>query len=111
MNKFLREGKKIFLSEQNSLLSAAGVIIAMTITSQILGLVGKRTLLHFFPPTQLSLSFAAFRLPDLLFEVLIFGMFASAFIPVFTKPIRKIEKDAWEIPARVVNIGLVDFGI
>src|SRR5260221_2617828 len=111
MNKLFSEGKKVFLSEQHSLLSAAGVIMAMTITSQILGLVGKRILLHFFPPTQLSLFFAAFRLPDLVFEVLIFGMFASAFIPVFTKAIRKSERDAWEIAGRVVNIGLVGCGI
>src|SRR5581483_5275782 len=98
-------------SEQTSILSAASVIMIMTIASQILGLVRQRVLLIFFTPSQTALFFAAFRLPDLLFEVLIYGMFASAFIPVFTKLLKENEKKAWEVAAKIINISLLIFAI
>lgn len=109
MNEILRKGKKIFFSEQNTILSAAAIIAAMTIASQILGLVRQRIVLHFFLPDQASLFFAALRLPELLFEVLVYGMFSSAFIPVFTKAFKKDEKEAWETAGKVVTIGLLIF--
>lgn len=81
----------------------------MVVASRVLGLVRQRTLAHFFTPSDLSLFFAAFRLPDLIFEVLVFGTFASAFIPVFTKAFKKGEKEAWQIAGTVTNIGLLVF--
>lgn len=53
--------------------------------------------------------FAAFRLPDLIFEVLVFGTFSAAFIPVFTGLIKKDRREAWRVAATVVNIGLLLF--
>jgi len=81
----------------------------MIVASRILGLVRQRVLAHFFTPNELSLFFASFRLPDLVFEVLVFGTFSSAFIPVFTKSLKKGDEYAWEIASSVVNIGLVIF--
>ncbi len=109
MNEIFRKGKKIFFSEQNTILSAAAIIAGMTIASQVLGLVRQRIVLHFFLPDQASLFFAALRLPELLFEVLVYGMFSSAFIPVFTKAFKKNEKEAWDTAGRVVTIGLLLF--
>lgn len=111
MNQLISRGKKIFLSEQTSILSAATVIIVMTIVSLILGLFRQRVILNFFDPSQAALFFAAFRLPDLVFEVLIYGMFSSAFVPIFTKLLIKKENgEAWETASRTVNICLVIFG-
>lgn len=109
MNEILNRGKKIFLSEQNTILSAAAIIAVMTIASQILGLIRQRIVLHFFVPDQATLFFAALRLPELLFEVLVYGMFSSAFIPVFTKAFKKDEREAWQTAGRVVTIGLLVF--
>jgi len=81
----------------------------MIVVSRILGLVRQRVLAHFFSVNELSLFFAAFRLPDAIFEVLVFGTFSSAFIPVFAKLVRKNKQDAWDLAARVVNIGVVIF--
>lgn len=52
---------------------------------------------------------AAFRLPDLVFEIFAFGAFSAAFIPVFSKYLRRNERQAWDTAARVINIGLVIF--
>jgi len=109
MREIINRGKKIFLSPQSSVLSAATIIMLMVVASRILGLVRQRALAHFFAPDELSLFFAAFRLPDLVFEVLVFGTFSSAFIPVFTKTLKKGERDAWEIAGTITNIGVLIF--
>lgn len=109
LKKIFERGKKMVLEPQGSVLSAATIIMVMIIASRVLGLVRQRTLAHFFTPDDLSLFFAAFRLPDLIFEVLVFGTFASAFIPVFSKSIKKGNGHAWEIAASVLNIGLLLF--
>jgi putative peptidoglycan lipid II flippase len=109
LDKLLANGKKIFYSSQDTVLSAASVIMMMVMASRVLGLVRQRILANFFPPAQLSLFFAAFRLPDLIFEVLVFGTFSSAFIPVFARALKKGKKEAWDIAGRVLNIGLILF--
>lgn len=109
VDKFFSKSKKFFNGQQTSVLSAATVIMLMVIASRVLGLVRQRTLAHFFAPDELSLFFAAFRLPDLVFEVLVFGTFSSAFIPVFTKTLNKSEKEAWGIASTIVNIAVLVF--
>ena len=109
VNKLLSKGRKFFLDPQESVLSAATLIMFMVVASRVLGLVRQRVLAHFFVPDELSLFFAAFRLPDLVFEVLVFGTFASAFIPVFTRSLKEGNDKAWETAGIVVNIGLIIF--
>lgn len=109
--KIFEKGKKIILEPQGSVLSAATIIMFMIIVSRVLGLVRQRTLAHFFTPDELSLFFAAFRLPDLIFEVLVFGTFSSAFIPVFSKSLKKGNGHAWETASSVLNIGMIIFAV
>jgi putative peptidoglycan lipid II flippase len=109
--KIYERGKRIVLEPQGSVLSAATLIMFMIVISRVLGLVRQRTLAHYFTPDDLSLFFAAFRLPDLIFEVLVFGTFSSAFIPVFSKALKKGNGKAWEIASSVLNIGMILFVI
>ncbi len=107
---FLKKSKELLTRPQESVLSAASIIMLMVVVSRLLGLVRQRVLAHFFSPSELSLFFAAFRLPDLVFEVLVFGTFASAFIPVFTHTLKVGGKDkAWRTAGIVANIGLLIF--
>ena len=109
VNKIISKGRKLFTKPQGTVLSAATIIMFMVVASRILGLVRQRTLAHFFTPDELSLFFAAFRLPDLVFEVLVFGTFSSAFIPVFIRALKRGRKEAWETAYSVTNIGLIVF--
>lgn len=109
MENLVARGKKIINSQQNTVLSAATLIMAMIAISMVLGLVRQRVLASYFDPGSLSLFFAAFRLPDAIFQVLVFGTFSSAFIPVFTKTLREGEAKAWELAGKVVSIGLAIF--
>lgn len=90
-------------------MSAASLIMVMIVASRILGLVRQRVLANFFDPSELSLFFAAFRLPDTIFEVLVFGTFASAFIPVFAKNLKSGKKQAWELGGLIINWGALIF--
>lgn len=109
VQKLIERVKKLFSSQQSSVYSAATIIMIMIVASQVLGLVRQRVLTNFFDADSLSLFFAAFRLPDTLFQVLVFGTFSSAFIPVFTRALRKGRKEAWNIAGYVTNIGLIIF--
>lgn len=109
MNKIFLKGKNLLIGQQEGVMSAATVIMLMFVLSRVLGLIRQRILAGFFDPNELSIFFAAFRLPDLVFEVLVFGTFSSAFIPVFAKAVKRSEAEAWDIASRVVNIGLILF--
>jgi len=103
--------RQLLNSQQTTVLSAASLIMVMIIASRVLGLIRQRILAYYFVPGDLSLFFAAFRLPDTIFEVLVFGTFSSAFIPIFSKALKTGNKRAWEIAGRVVTIGLLAFAI
>ena len=109
MEDLIARGKRIINSQQNSVLSAASLIMVMIVVSMVLGLVRQRVLASYFDPDSLSLFFAAFRLPDAIFQVLVFGTFSSAFIPVFTRTLREGEGKAWLLAGKIVSIGLAIF--
>jgi len=97
-------------SRQVDVLSAAIVLAASVLVSMILGLVRDRTLAQFFSGDQVSLYFAAFRLPDSLFQVLVLGSLSSAFIPTFISYIsRHQEKEAWRVTSIMINFSLLAF--
>ena len=109
MEDLIARGKRIINSQQNSVLSAASLIMLMIGVSMVLGLISQRVLASYFPPDSLSLFFAAFRLPDAIFQVLVFGTFSSAFIPVFTRTLREGKAKAWLLAGKVASIGLAIF--
>lgn len=112
MLSILKNGTGIFKKKQQDILSAAFVIGAAVAISRILGLIRYRLLAaHFGDEIHLLDSYiAASILPDAIFEVLIFGTIALAFIPIFSKYLshKKLEK-AWELSSRMVSIGLLVF--
>ncbi|MBI4035586.1 murein biosynthesis integral membrane protein MurJ [Candidatus Daviesbacteria bacterium] len=94
-------------SRQTSILSAAGVIMATLMLSKILGLVRDRLLAHVFTPDKIDIFWAAFRLPDLIFQIIILGALSVAFIPVFTEHLEnKGKEDAFEMARAVLNVFL-----
>lgn len=100
----------LLYSRQTSILSGALIIMTTVILSKILGLVRDRLLAHLFPPDITEIFFAAFRLPDLIFQLLILGALSVAFIPVFTENLEEKGKDeAFEMAASVLNVALLIF--
>lgn len=78
--------------------------------SKILGLVRDRLLAHMFSPDQIDIFWAAFRLPDLIFQIVILGALSVAFIPVFTEHLENNGKeDAFEMARAVLNVFMAIF--
>lgn len=106
---------KNFLSilsvRQNSILSGAAVLMVTVAASKVLGLVRDRLLANTFTPDQTAVFFAAFRLPDLMFQLLIFGAVSVAFIPVFTDILQKGEREAFDFAADILNVVLITFAV
>jgi len=102
----------IFTKKQQSVRSASLILVSMVFTSRVLGLVRDRLLNARFAPDQLGVYFAAFRLPNLLFELLVMGALTSAFIPIFTKYItRKDEDEGLGMAAALINLSILTLTI
>jgi len=86
--------------------SAALIISGSYLASRVLGLLRDRLLVaHFGIGPQLSAYNAAFRLPDLLFTLLVSGAFAVSFIPVLTDHLARDQQDtAWRVTASLLNL-------
>ncbi len=90
-------------------ITGGAIIIAFfSFLSRLLGLMRDRMLFSNFGASDvLDTYYAAFRLPDLIFNTLVLGALSSAFIPVFLEYWNKDKKEAWKIANSVLNIILV----
>lgn len=100
MENFFRQTKKIVFLKQKNIFSSAFILGLMIIISRLFGFLRYRALTSFFSKEELDIFFASFRLPDLIFEILISGALASAFIPIFIK----YEKNQEELEQNISSI-------
>lgn len=71
---------------RTTLVRSAGIVAVAFVLSRVLGLVREVVLSRLFGTTaEASAYAAAFRIPDLLFLVIMAGSFGAAFIPVFAE--------------------------
>ncbi len=89
--------------ETRSVVKAAGLIGLGTFFSRILGLIRDMVLAGLFGATPAADAFfVAYRVPNLLRELLAEGSMSSAFIPVFTEyQTLKSKRDTWELASAV----------
>lgn len=109
--------KKLFSGQINSITIAALLVALSSGVSRFLGIFRDRILAgEFGAGDTLDVYYAAFRIPDLIFNLLVLGALSAGFIPVFThllkNPIIKIRdvfsreknKEAWELTNNILNI-------
>ena len=102
--------KRIFnqFSKENSLRGASVILIVTLTISNLLGLVRDRILTHNIATSNLDVYYAAFRIPDLIFNFLILGAISSAFIPIFSDYLATDQQDeGYRITSILINISLV----
>jgi len=100
----------LLYSRQTSILSGAAIIMTTLMLSKALGLIRDRLLAHVFSPDKIDIFWAAFRLPDLIFQIVILGALSVAFIPVFTEHFEtKGKEDAFEMARAILNMFLAIF--
>ena len=93
--------------------SAAFLIAVAGVASRILGFFRDRILAsQFGAGDTLDVYYAAFRIPDMLYGLLVAGALSAAFIPVFTELIaKKDEARAWRLADGVLHLLTASLGI
>jgi len=110
VKNLFQRSSRIFTQRQKTIFSAALIIMVMIAASRFLGLIRNRVLADFFSVDQLAIYFAAFRIPEVIFEILVFGTFSSAFIPTFTSFLsQKKKEEAWYTAAVSLNFAFLIF--
>lgn len=113
VQNFLKKSFNILLARQTNILSAAFIIMATVILSQILGLLRTRLLFSIFGPSNtLGIYNYASILPDTIFQLTIAAALASAFIPVFSEYLAKgQENQAHKMASTLLATGLTVFTV
>lgn len=92
-----------------ALLRSAAIVSLAFVASRLLGLVREGIIAYQFGTSgETSAYNAAFKIPDLLFLVVMAGSFGAAFIPVFAGFLQRGEDDrAWALASTVLNLAAV----
>ncbi len=92
--------------ERPSLATAAVIVAAGFLGSRLLGVLRSVAIADAFGTSpELSAYFVAFRLPDLIFQLLAGATLGSAFIPTFARLFTKqSEEAAWRLASSVLNL-------
>ena len=108
MIKRLTNSKLLSGRPTESITAAAFIIAVSGFASRFLGLLRDRILAsQFGAGDTLDAYYAAFRIPDLLYNLLILGALSAAFIPVFTGLISKNkEEEGWELTSGILNLNV-----
>lgn len=85
MERLIKTTSDFIFSKQKSIFSSALLLSFMIILTSLSGFVRYRTLAGYFHKEQLDIFFASFRIPDLIFEILITGALTTTFIPIYLR--------------------------
>ncbi len=85
--------------------TAAAIVSAGFLASRLLGLLRSAAIADAFGGPELSAYWVAFRLPDLIFQLLAGATLGSAFIPTFARLFtQQSEEAAWKLASSVLNL-------
>ena len=96
-------------SHKQGFLKATSIMAALSLVASGLGFVKNITLTSIFGMgAELDSFYAAFRIPDFLYMILVGGALSSAFIPVFSVYIATKEEDkGYRMASTILNLVLV----
>jgi putative peptidoglycan lipid II flippase len=88
---------------------AAGLVMILYVASRALGLAREMVVSgQFGTGSDLDAYLAAFRLPDLIFQIVAGGALGSAFIPTFAAYLAQDDRQgAWRLASAVANLVLI----
>ncbi len=98
-----------FLDKTTKSVTHGAILIAFSsFASKILGLIRDGLFAgNFGTSPQASIYFAAFKLPDFIFNFLVAGGLSVVFLPVFSEYMQKSEEEAWRMANAILNAFLV----
>lgn len=114
---------KNILKRRTKNIGAAAILVGVfSMISRLLGILRDRILAGEFGAGEvLDAYYTAFRIPDLLYNLLILGALSAGFIPVFSALIKKMKKadddsypyqeeenkEAWDLVSNILNILII----
>lgn len=110
VNLLISKSKEFLNRKSSSILSAAVIIAISYLGSALLGLVRNHLLAaRFFGGLEgdLDVYFAAFVVPDTIFQLLVVGAVSAAFIPVYQEYLGKSKEEA----TRMANAALTTISL
>lgn len=89
--------KRLF-GASTSITSAAIILALSGLLSRLLGVYRDRLLATTFGASStLDAYYAAFRIPDFVFNIIVLGALSAGFIPVFTEYLSSSKERAWKL--------------
>ena len=114
---------KNILKRRTKNIGAAAILVGVfSMISRLLGILRDRILAGEFGAGEvLDAYYTAFRIPDLLYNLLILGALSAGFIPVFSALIKKMKKadddsylyqeeenkEAWDLVSNILNVLII----
>jgi putative peptidoglycan lipid II flippase len=91
------------------LVTASLILTGAALASRILGWIRLLVIgSQFGTSSELDAYFAAFRIPDAIFQLVVAGALSAALIPVFSSyRARGDEAEAWKLASSVINLVLI----
>src|SRR3989338_7032446 len=102
-----------FLDLRTSTISQGAFLLALSaFLSSILGVARDRLLASGFGAgPELDVYFAAFRIPDFLYNLLILGGVSAVFLPLFAEYMERNSKEAWRFVNNLLHTVAVTMGV
>lgn len=113
MKRIIQQWRYFGLKTTQTVGMAALIISLAGIASRFLGFIRDRLLAaQFGAGDTLDAYYAAFRLPDLFYSLMVLGALSAAFLPVFTElQTKSREREAWNLASDVLGLLVVILGI
>lgn len=102
-----------FLSNQSKTIAGAALLLAfLALLSRVVGFFRNAALSSQFGAGEsLDIYFAAFRIPDFIFAIIVVGALSAGFIPALAESFKKSSEEAWRLASDVLNIIVVAAGL
>jgi len=101
---------RLMNAESKTIFGAATVVGVLSLVSRLVGFLRDRVLAgQFGAGDTLDVYYAAFKIPDAMFSLIVIGSLSASFIPLFTKHFGSIggKAAAWKLTNNVLNLILV----
>lgn len=103
MDRLLKKTQDFIFAKQKSIFSSAILLSFMIVLTSLSGFLRYRILAGYFNTEELDIFFASFRIPDIIFEILITGALTSTFIPIYVK-YKENKKELSENISSIINL-------
>jgi len=98
----------MLLNIKTKTITSSALLLAIAgLLSRFLGLFRDNLLANLFLKSQTDIYFAAFRIPDFLYGILIISGVSAAFLPIFSKQFKENPKEAKKLMDSVLSFFLI----